>query len=69
MRGRKVKRRLMAGKKDTNDNGQVKSEGRSASADLDRAIFGLGPSKTMSVGPGDLDRIEKEFHRISKIGD
>lgn len=62
----------MAAKKNGSGNAQSapgSSEGRTASADLDRAIFTVGPSKTSSVSPRDLDRIDKEFQRISKIKD
>ncbi|MDQ2912537.1 MAG: hypothetical protein M3T56_04695 [Chloroflexota bacterium] len=45
--------------------GNAKSSGPGFAA-LDRVFLTLGPSRTNSVGPSDLERIDKESRRQTK---
>jgi hypothetical protein len=58
----------VSGKKGVNGNGD-KGQTHYGSADLDRAIFSMGPSKTTSFGSGDFERLAEKAERISKVGD
>lgn len=60
----------MAEKKSSNGDGgktggNAKSSGPGFGA-LDRVFLTLGPSRTTSVGPTDLELIDKESKRVTK---
>lgn len=67
-RGGKGQGHEVSGKKAGNGNGD-KSQTTYGAADLDRAIFALGPSTTTSFGSGDFERLAEKAERISKVGD
>lgn len=66
-RGGKGQGHKVLGKKAANGNGD-KGQTHFGAEDLRRAIYGMGPSNTVSLGPGDLDHIVQEADRISKAG-